>query len=80
MIRIKSNNLACDEHLKFLKQKIEDRIKKILEDKKDILVNDETKACLICIKNNLEIILKANPDELKKIIKYFQIIMLEYLH
>lgn len=73
MIRIKSNNLACDEHLKFLKQKIENRIKKTLEDKKDILVNNETKACLICIKNNLEIILKANPDELKKIIKYFQI-------
>ena len=73
MIRIKSNNLACDEHLKFLKQKIEDKIKKILEDKKDILVNNETKGCLICIKNNLEIILKANPDELKKIIKYFQI-------
>ena len=73
MIRIKSNNLACDEHVKFLKQKIENRIKKTLEDKKDILVNNETKACLICIKNNLEIILKANPDELKKIIKYFQI-------
>jgi hypothetical protein len=73
MIRIKSDNLACDEHLKFLKQKIENRIKKIIEDKKDILVNNETKACLICIKNNLEIILKANPDELKKIIKYFQI-------
>lgn len=79
MIEIKPNNLACDEHINFLKPKIENRIETILEDKKitkdgkDILVNSEIKSCLICIKNNLEIILRANPDELKKIIKFFQI-------
>lgn len=73
MIEIKQNTLACKEHINFLKQKIEDRITTIVEDKKNILVNDEIKSCLICIKNNLEIILKANSDELKKIIKYFQI-------
>ena len=79
MIEIKPNNLACDEHINFLKQKIENRIETILEDKKitkdgkDILVNSEIKSCLICIKNNLEIIIRANPDELKKIIKFFQI-------
>lgn len=80
MIEIKSNNLACAEHVNFLKQKIESRITTILKDgkitkknKPDILVDDEIKSCLICIKNNLEIILGANPNELKKIIKYFQI-------
>ncbi len=79
MIEIKPNNLACDEHINFLKPKIENRIETILKDEKitkdgkDILVNSEIKSCLICIKNNLEIILRANPDELKKIIKFFQI-------
>ncbi|MDY3201234.1 MAG: hypothetical protein RBQ84_09785 [Arcobacter sp.] len=79
MIEIKPNNLACDEHINFLKPKIKNRIETILEDKKitkdgkDILVNSEIKSCLISIKNNLEIILRANPDELKKIIKFFQI-------
>ncbi len=70
MIEIKPNTLACEKHVKFLKQKIEDRINTIL---KDILVNDEIKSCLLCIQNNLEIILRANPDELKKIINFFQI-------
>lgn len=80
MIEIKPNNLACDEHVIFLKQKLEERILKVIKDKKitkkdkpDILVNDEIAFCLICIKNNLEIILGTNPDELKKIIKFFQI-------
>jgi hypothetical protein len=79
MIEIKSNTLACKEHVNFLKQKIEERITtilkdgKITKDKKDILVNDEIKTCLLCIRNNLEIILRVNPDELKKIIKSFQI-------
>jgi hypothetical protein len=80
MIEIKPNNLACTEHINFLKQKIEDRITTILndgkitkKDKPDISVNNEIEFCLLCIKNNLEIILGANPKELKKIIKYFQI-------
>jgi hypothetical protein len=80
MIEMRPNNLACEEHVNFLKQKIEGRITTILKagkitkkDKPDILLDDEIKSCLICIKNNLEIILGANPDELKKIIKYFQI-------
>ncbi|MDD2894595.1 MAG: hypothetical protein PHG81_01130 [Aliarcobacter sp.] len=73
MIEIKPNTLACEEHAKFLKQKIEGRITTILKDKKDISVNDEIVSCLLCIQNNLEIILRANSDELKKIIKFFQI-------
>lgn len=80
MIEMKQNNLACEEHVNFLKQKIEYRITTILnagkitkKDKPDILLDDEIKSCLICIKNNLKIILEANSDELKKIIKYFQI-------
>lgn len=80
MIEIKPNTLACEEHVNFLKQKIEYRITTILKagkitkkDKPDILLDDEIKSCLICIKNNLKIILEANSDELKKIIKYFQI-------
>jgi hypothetical protein len=80
MIEIKPNNLACDEHVIFLKQKLEEKISKVIKDKKitkkdkpDISVNNEIKSCLLCIKNNLEIILGATPNELKKIIKYFQI-------
>ncbi|MFY4823147.1 hypothetical protein ACOTVO_10335 [Aliarcobacter butzleri] len=80
MIEMRQNNLACEEHVNFLKQKIEYRITTILnagkitkKDKPDILLDDEIKSCLICIKNNLKIILEANSDELKKIIKYFQI-------
>ena len=79
MIVIKPNHLACTEHVNFLKLKLEDRIDtiikngKITKNKTDIHLNYHIKSCLICIKNNLEIILKANPVELKRIIKYFQI-------
>ena len=80
MIEIKPNALACEEHINFLKQKIESRITTIQnngkitqKNKPDILVNNKIASCLICIKNNLKIILGANSDELKKIIKYFQI-------
>ncbi|MDD2368156.1 MAG: hypothetical protein PHQ90_02565 [Sulfuricurvum sp.] len=78
MIEITKNLSLQKIHIDFLKPKLEDRIDtiiiggKITKNNNDIHLNDHIKSCLLCIKNNLEIILGANPDELKKIIKFFQ--------
>jgi len=79
MIAIRENNSLKETHCDFLKSKLERRIEKVAEkDKisikdKNIIIDDEIKSCLFCIKSNLNKILTANTHELRAIIKCFEL-------
>ena len=72
MINISKSDSSCKEHTDFLKKKLAGRVKTVIKDNSRYLaLNNQSKTCLEYIQNNLENIISADVEELKKIIKYF---------
>jgi len=68
MIKIKFNQKLLNKHISSLNKKLLKKIESIDKSK----YSKKTLSCLNEIKNNSKVIIEANNNELKKIIKYFE--------